>query len=119
MKKHQSLAVFGVLTSALLIGCDGELDLSNAPGNEKSNSNAMNVRMPSSLQADDTTDDSNDQSTDPSREDTDSTSDSPEITKEAVKDVGTIAGVLDATATGAASQALYLGADLLLSLIHI
>ncbi|OED39246.1 hypothetical protein AB833_17135 [Chromatiales bacterium (ex Bugula neritina AB1)] len=111
MKKQQSLALFGVLTSAWLIGCDADLDLAsldlaNRLEIQKSSTNAMTVRMPESLRA------SDEENTDSLNE---SVTNAPIHTaaKETVEEVTAVANKLDATLAGASSQALYLGADIL------
>ena len=121
MKKHQTLAC-GLLSSLLMTACDSGLEAPSSPGTTPGTSpgttqvsQSMNLRMPKSLQSSDdsaaTTDASlenesvNDGVTD--------AEDTRESVRETMGDISEVAGVLDAAATGASTQALYLGADLI------
>lgn len=104
MKKHHSLAFYGALTSALLIGCDGELELSQINETGKPNTNAMSMRMPQSLQASDPANGS---------DLANNTKDTQTNVKEAVENVEAVAATLDGSTAGGSSAALYLGAELL------
>lgn len=114
MKKYQTLTC-GLLSSLLITACDGGLNVPTSPAATLP-SDSINLRMPKSLQAADdfaaapadTASEHasvNDGATD--------AEDNRESVRETMGDVSEIAGVLDAAATGASTQALYLGADLI------
>lgn len=112
MKKNQSIAVLGVLTSTILVGCDAALDVASPPSGQNPQSDAMSMRMPKSLQAADSADTTE---TDESA----STADTPAAAQETVKEVESVANSLDAAVAGSSSQALYLGAEMLTERLEI
>jgi hypothetical protein len=107
MKTHQTLAC-GLLSSLLLTACDGGLQAPSSNDSDSSQSGSMNLRMPKSLQSSDDAEGGN--TANPTAT---TTEDTQESVRETMGDVSEVAGVLDAAATGASTQALYLGAELI------
>lgn len=122
MNTNQSIAVAGVLSSVLLIGCDagqetingseGVLNSSGSasipPGSNSAGSNAMNVRIPRSLQV-------KEKANNPTSEADGAAEDSPAKAKEVVRDVEVVADSIDSAVAGSPSEALYLGTEMLQS----